>query len=125
MKGLDGFLERDRDRELFDLCVNPPCIALQGPQAVLSSESETSPQTRASTPAPPSCRPAGRSDRGTPQAETTLYKADPVFSCRHSPPSIPEKSFLDRNHRQCREDAVAGIELHGHSGEPTRRGAAH
>ena len=40
-------------------------------------------------------------------------------------PPIPGKSSLDRHHRQRGEDAVAGIELHGHSGEPARRGAAH
>ena len=40
-------------------------------------------------------------------------------------PPILGKSSLDRHHRQRGEDAVAGIELHGHSGEPARRGAAH
>ena len=43
------------------------------------------------------------------------------------PPSISGKSSLDRHHRQRGEDLVAGIELHGHSGECPLpgRGAAH
>ena len=32
-------------------------------------------------------------------------------------PFIPRKSSLDRHHRQGRKDLVAGIKLHGHSGE--------
>ena len=52
--------------------------------------------------------------------ESTLYGL--YFTMRLRPkdgtlpsPPIPGKSSLDRHHRQRGEDAVAGIELHGHS----------